>query len=178
MKLRLIILFLLIVGYQNVFSQDTLSVKEIYFDNNLAYQGYNDKLFTGVAQKLRKNGNGHIVAEEIYKNGVLLEWKLFYNKSHRRLAENVFYYKKYPLAPKERIRYTTNEDGKFTERTYYDTNFKKTLVTRHKDTTLIYKCPYTNGKKDGEEFCLNDNGNPIITKFIIGKKVKNGNQDK
>ena len=173
MKLHLIILFLLIVGYQNVFSQDTLSVKEIYFNNNLAYQDYNDELFTGVAQKLRKNRNGHIIAEEIYENGVLLEWKLFYNKSNRRLAEKVLYYKEHALVAKERIRYTINEDGEFTESTHYDTNFKKTLVTRHKDTTLIYKCPYTDGKKDGEEFCINDNGNQIITKFINGKKIKN-----
>lgn len=178
MKLRLIILFLLLVGYQNVFSQDTLSVKEIYFDNNLAYQDYNDELFTGVAQKLRKNGNGHIVAEEMYKNGVLLEWRSYFGRSNRRLAEKILYYIEDPLAPKERIRYITNKNGKFTEKTYYDTNFKKTLVTRHKDTTLIYKCPYTDGKKDGEEFCINDNGNPMIIKFINGKKVKNGNQEK
>lgn len=155
-----------------LFAQDTISVKEIYFNKYLSYKTSNDQLFSGVAQKLRKNGNGHIVSEEIYEMGVILEWRSYFGRSKRRLAENVLYYKEAPLTPKEKIQYRTNKHGNFIERTYFDLNQKKTLNTIHRDTTLTYRMPYLNGKKHGEEFCYDDEGNPLVTEYVNGKKVK------
>lgn len=156
-----------------LFAQDTLSIKEIYFDKYLAYKSSNDELFSGIAQKLRKNGNGHIVSEEIYGMGVILEWRSYFNRSNRRLAEKVSYYKESYFAPKVRIQYRTNKHGSFIERTYFNLNQEKTLNTIHRDTTLTYRMLYLNGKKHGEEFCYDDEGNPLVTEYVNGKKVKN-----
>lgn len=158
---------------QHLFAQDTVSMKEIYFDKYLAYTYSDDQLFSGVAQKLRKNGNGHIVSEEIYEMGVILEWRSYFGRSNRRLAEKVLYYKESYFTPKERIQYRTNKHGSFIERTYFNLNQEKTLNTIHRDTTLTYKMPYLNGKKHGEEFCYDDEGNPLVTEYVSGKKVKN-----
>lgn len=169
--MKYILYFLVGLSSQMVFTQDTVSVKEIYFDTDIAYQYSNDELFSGVAQKVRKNG--HLVYEEFYEQGIILEYREYVNFENKRLVKKILYYRKYPLVQKEKIKYIKNKNGKFIERTFYDTYQTKTLITRHKDTTLIYRCYYKNGKKEGQEFCYDDDGNPMITEYKNGKKVKN-----
>lgn len=170
MRISFILYLLLNLGCQLAIAQDTVSVKEIYFDTNLAYQYSNDALFNGVVQKVRKNG--HLVYEEFYEQGAILEYREYYNFANKKLAEKVLYYKEYPLTWKEKIRYTSNKNGKFTKHTFYNIEQSKILITTYQDTTLIYKCSYKNNKKNGKEFCYDDNNNPIVTEFINGKKVK------
>lgn len=171
MRIKYVLYLLVGLSTQMVVAQDTLSVKEIYFDTDLAYQYSNDELFTGVVQKVRKNG--HLVYEEFYEDGIILEFREYFNFVNKRLARKILYYREHPLTQKEKINYITNKNGKFIERTFYDTYQTKTLITRHNDTTLVYKCYYKNGKKEGQEFCFDNDSNPMITEFINGKRVRN-----
>ncbi|RMB63948.1 hypothetical protein EAX61_00780 [Dokdonia sinensis] len=152
------------------YGQDTLSLKKLSYENNLAYSDIDDNLFTGVAQKVRKNG--HVVFEELYRDGVILEYREYYNFHSKTLAKKIHYHEENPFRKKEQIRYYTNNKDSITEYTFYDKNQLKTLVKRYRDTTLIYSIPYLNGKKNGQEFCFDNEGKPMITEFVNGKKVE------
>ena len=170
MKLNCILFILAIINYSIISAQDTLSIKNIYLENSLIFNANNELPFTGVAQKIRKNG--HLVFEEVYEQGILVEYKEYYNGNTQSLSHKIYFYLDQPFVPKETITYYTNKKRRITETTSYNRNEEKTLVTRYVDTTLIYKCSYKNGKKNGEEFCYDKNDKPLITKFKEGKKVK------
>lgn len=170
MKLKCLLIILGIFNYSIIYAQDTLSIENIYLENSIVYDAKSELAFTGVAQKMRKNG--HLVFEEVYDQGILVEFRGYYNGNTKRLSDKIFYYRDKPFVPKEAIRYYTNKKQAIIETTSYNRNEEKTLVTRYADTTLIYKCSYKNGKKNGKEFCYDKNDKPLITTFKEGKKVK------
>ena len=69
----LLILFLL---SSKCFSQEKFSKNNVYFENGIAYNSLNDKMFTGISQD--KNKQEHIRFEGVYENGMLKKTILYY----------------------------------------------------------------------------------------------------
>ncbi|QLE02373.1 hypothetical protein HX109_12750 [Galbibacter sp. BG1] len=168
-------------------------MKETYIENNLVYKVSNDKLFTGTAQSKRKNG--HLVYEEVYKNGIILSSNLYYNGKEIRVSNKSIYNPEKPLVLSKEIKY--NLEGEIFETTTYNNDGIKILVEQFKNGKLTYSCQYLgkkknglelgysedgeklkyrcefiNGKKNGIEYCLKDDGAETKKEYKNGKKIK------
>ncbi len=74
-----------------VFAQQIVSLDETYLsDDNLVYSTLSDKPFSGKVQRKRKNG--HLVYEEEYKKGYIIESTLFYNRTEVPTPATKFLY--------------------------------------------------------------------------------------
>jgi hypothetical protein len=150
-----------------LFAQEKVGLKEIYVESDLAYKVANDQLFSGQAQKVRKNG--HLVYEEFYENGIPIKSILYYNgtENPKPVVMTEFYEKTFI---KKKV--TTYGLSKPTvEFKYYDQNGKKTLIEQYENDKLTYRCEYFKNKKHGKEFCLNDDGNEVEIEYQNGKKI-------
>lgn len=159
----LIITFLL---FNQLLAQEKVNRKDLYYEGYLAYKISSDELFTGSAQKVRKNG--HLVYEEIYENGTLIKSTVYYNRSENVPAEEkLYYYNTFTVKTKTSFSLENN----IITYIHYDKNKKKTLKEIYTKNTLTYRCEYFNGKKHGIEFCLNEDGTKWEKKFNNGKKT-------
>ncbi|GAA0734249.1 hypothetical protein GCM10009430_49200 [Aquimarina litoralis] len=149
-------------------SQETIGIKETYIDNNLIYKSVNNKLFTGIAQKKRKNG--HLVYEEEYKNGIILSSNLYYNGKEKRVSNKIIYNPNKPLVLLKEHKY--NLEGEVFETITYNDDGIKILVEQFEREKLTYSCQYLGKKKNGIEYCLNKNGAKTQIEYRNGKKVK------
>lgn len=164
-KIPLITILLLFHG---VFAQEIVGLKEIYVANNLAYKVADDQLFSGQAQKVRKNG--HLVYEEYYENGVPIKSILYYNRTEKPIpAKKTEFYDNSFNKKKETI-YGLSKPT--VAHTYYDYNGNKTLIERYENEKLIYSCEFLDDKKHGTEFCYNEDGTELTIEYRNGKKVK------
>lgn len=162
----LITIFSLFFGY----GQDTIDIKEIYINDGLAYKVANDRIFTGVAQKTRKNG--HVVFEEFYDNGKILSDITYFNFREKEPSSETIYHVSEKFVPQKRIKYLSNKHGKWQEIIHYDHKGEKVLEETLKEGKITYKCEYLNGKKHGSEFCFDEDGNELIFQYENGKKIK------
>ena len=152
----------------NLIGQDTLDMKEVYIDNDLVYRFSNDERFTGVAQVKRKNG--HLIYEEHYNDGVILEDFTYYNGKEKILAYKTIYHKYKLWVPKKEYGYPKSR--KWIDVITYDETGKKILVEQFENDKLTYRCEYSGKKKHGKEFCYSDNGEELHFEYINGKKKK------
>ncbi|WP_162897322.1 hypothetical protein [Aquimarina sp. AD1] len=143
-------------------------MKETYIDNNLVYQSINDKLFTGIAQKKRKNG--HLVYEEEYENGIILSSNLYYNGKEKRVSNKTIYNPNKPLVLLQEHKYDLK--GEIFETVTYNNDGIKILLEQFEKEKLTYSCQYLGKKKNGIEYCLNKNGVETQIEYRNGKKVK------
>ena len=80
--------FLLILFFlsNKCFSQEKISKNNVYFENGIAYNSLNDKMFTGIAQD--KNKQEHIRFEGVYENGMLKKTLLYYNINSKQIVSD------------------------------------------------------------------------------------------
>ncbi|AXT54668.1 hypothetical protein D1815_02455 [Aquimarina sp. AD1] len=154
--------------FNKMVSQETIEMKETYIDNNLVYQSINDKLFTGIAQKKRKNG--HLVYEEEYENGIILSSNLYYNGKEKRVSNKTIYNPNKPLVLLQEHKYDLK--GEIFETVTYNNDGIKILLEQFEKEKLTYSCQYLGKKKNGIEYCLNKNGVETQIEYRNGKKVK------
>ncbi|TAI46953.1 hypothetical protein [Flagellimonas allohymeniacidonis] len=150
------------------FGQDNLDIKEIYIDNGLVYKVSNNTRFTGVAQKVRKNG--HVVFEDFYNDGVILHSINYFNSRNKEPAAKTIYHKNF--VPKQTVKYLSNEKGAWQELTHYDENGLKILEETKRDGIITYSCEFLNGKKHGKEYCFEEDGTKLTFYYRRGKKIK------
>ena len=167
-QIKKIILLILICSFFELSGQEKVSVKDIYFENNLAYKIADNQIFTGQAQKIRRNG--HLVFKQYLENGVLIKSVLYYNNTKTPTPANEIYYYEKTLIPKKGVSFYLGESKVDYE--YYDNDGGKTLEERYENEKLIYQCKYLDGKKHGIEFCIGDNGEELRIEYKNGKKVK------
>ena len=148
--------------------QDTLGLKEIYFENNLAYKRTDDERFSGVAQKKRKNR--HAVYEEHYEDGIILKSIVYYNGDERKIAGIVLFNKYKPFVKKKEFFYRKSTD--WSGIIMYNDNGKRIYEEQFENGILTYGCEYVGKKKHGQEICLNDDGTKTITEYVNGKRKK------
>ena len=186
------ILILLIFFSIKTFSQEIVEIRDVYVENNLIYKNSNEKLFTGIIQKKRRNG--HLVFEEKYKNGIILEGNLYFNGKEKRISEKKIYHSEKPQTISKEIKYYLNGEI-FQIKTYNNSGFKVLLeqfkngkriysceylgkkkngieLGYRENGTLFHRCEYKNGKKNGKEFCINEKGEKTTWEYKNGKKVK------
>ena len=162
-----ILLIILFCSFNGLFAQEKVGLKEIYVENSLAYKVANEELFSGKAQKVRKNG--HLVYEELYEKGIPIKSILYYNGTEKPkpVVMTEFYEKTFD---KEKV--TTYGLSKPTvEFKYYDRNGKKTLIEEYYNGKLTYRCEYLKNKKHGTEFCQDEDGKQIEIEYRNGKKI-------
>ncbi|WP_147404214.1 hypothetical protein [Aquimarina sp. AD1] len=162
------LILLMFFTFNKMVSQETIEMKETYIDNNLVYQSINDKLFTGIAQKKRKNG--HLVYEEEYENGIILSSNLYYNGKEKRVSNKTIYNPNKPLVLLQEHKYDLK--GEIFETVTYNNDGIKILLEQFEKEKLTYSCQYLGKKKNGIEYCLNKNGVETQIEYRNGKKVK------
>jgi len=189
-----LLIALILFTFNQLFSQELVSMKDVYIDNSLVYRSSNDKLLTGTAQKIRKNG--HLVYEEKYEDGIILYRNLYYNGEEVRVSNKIFYNPNKPFIIAKENKY--NLDGNIFETVTYNQDGVKILVEQFNNGNLTYscqylgkkkhglnigydengekityRCEYINGKKNGKEYCLNKNGTETIKEYQNGKMPPN-----
>ncbi len=162
-----ILLIIIFCSFSGLFAQEKVGLKEIYVENDLAYKVSNDQLFSGQAQKVRRNG--HLVYEEYYENGIPIKSILYYNGTEKpKPVELIEFYDK-TFDKKKVTRYGLSKPT--IEYKYYAQNGNKTLIEEYENDKLTYRCEYQNGKKHGIEFCFDDDGKELKIEYRNGKKI-------
>ena len=162
------LLIILICSFATLFAQEKVAMKEIYIDNHLAYKIINDELFSGQAQRVRKNE--HLVYEEYYEKGVPIKSILYYNRTEPPKPARMIEFYEGSFNKKKETNYGLDK-SLYTEFKYYDRNGKKTLIEQYNNNKLTYRCEYLNNKKHGKEFGYGDDGNKVICEYRNGKKI-------
>lgn len=155
-------------SFNPLISQETLAIKEVYIDNNLAYKSVDDHLFTGIAQSKRKNG--HLSFEEEYKNGIILSYSLYYNGKEKRVSNKTIYNPDKPFVVSKKHKY--HLEGEIYETITYNDDGVKILEEQFINGELTYSCQYLGKKKHGIEYCHNKKGIEIKNEYRNGKKIK------
>lgn len=167
-QMRNFLILLFFFAYNEMISQEKIGMEEIYIENNLVYKISNGKRFTGITQSKRKNG--HLVYEEEYKNGIILSSNLYYNGKEIRISNKTIYNPNKPFIISKEHKYNLN--GEIFETITYNEDGIKILIEQFKNEKLRYSCQYLGKKKNGTEYCLNDDGTETKKEYRNGKKIK------
>jgi antitoxin component YwqK of YwqJK toxin-antitoxin module len=159
-------LIIFLCSLNQLFGQEVVLLKDLYVDNFLFYKVSDNQLFSGNAQKIRKNG--HLVYEEFIENGILKKSVSYYNRTEKPIPALITEYHANSFDRKKEIRYDLSHQWR--ESRFYDINKNKTLIEEYENDKLIYRCEYMNNKKHGTEFCYDKQGNEIKIQYKNGKK--------
>jgi hypothetical protein len=157
---------LLVVLCGNIYSQEILKNSELIKKENLVYRTDNSQLFTGKTQSFKNNN--HLLLERAYTNGILRKYIIYFNGKEQIVSDEEYYNENGKLEKK--IRYSL--DHKTNWNKYYDENGNKILEEDYKNEILVYRCPYSNGKKNGTVFSINEKGEKNECKYENGKLIK------
>lgn len=149
-----------------LFAQNVVPFNELYLENDLVYEKYTDKLFTGSAAKIRKNG--HVVYEDVIAEGKMIKTIIYFNKTTLPAFEYIYY--ENSGKAKEEIKYSLKEP--IIEFTHFNELGEKTLSEIYENDTLTYRCEFLKNRKHGKEFCINKNGKEVTTEYKNGKQLK------
>jgi antitoxin component YwqK of YwqJK toxin-antitoxin module len=162
-KICLIILLFVL----RIHSQEILTKDELYKKDNLVYKTSNSELFTGKAQRFKHKT--HLTFEIEFEKGILKKGALYYNGKEKIVSEERYYFDNDRQIEKK-IRYSL--DHKTVWIKYYNKLGQKILEENYKDGKLVYSCPYSENKKNGIIFCINDKGEKNECKYENGKLLK------
>jgi len=191
--MRKLLILLVFFTFNKLISQEIIEMKDVFIDNNLVYKVVDDRLFTGIAQVKRKNG--HLVYEEEFENGVILNSYLYFNGKEKRLSTKTIYNPDKPNVLLKEIMYdlqkeifevhTYNDNGvkilreQFTNgKVSYSCQYlgkkKHGIELGYKDggEKMTFRCEYFNGKKNGTEYCLKEDGTETKKQYKLGKRIK------
>ncbi|CAD0002608.1 hypothetical protein [Flavobacterium salmonis] len=171
MNHKIVFFFLLFFSLQS-FSQDTtaLNPKDIYVKENLVYKTADDSIFTGSVE-IHRWTNNVLLAKEEYKDGIIVLFTTYYNKSMKGIpSRKTYYYENAFFKKKKENR--LDFDGNIDSTIYFDENGDKTLEEFYSENKLVYSCEYKGGKKNGKELCLSDKNGMITNFYDNGKKLK------
>ena len=164
-KIFLIILF---CSFYLMNGQEIVNLKDTYIENGLTYKINDNQLFSGQAQKVRKNG--HLVYEEFIENGSLIKTVVYFNRTEKPIPALVTEFHQNSFDKKKETRFGYLEP--WIEYTHFDKNGGKTLIEKYTSEELTYRCEYSSNKKHGTEFCFDKNGKELKIEYRNGKKIK------
>jgi len=159
------ILIFFVFGVNICFAQNRVPFDKLTLENDLVYENFPDKLFTGNAAKISKNG--HVVYEDIIQDGKTLKRIVYYNKSNLPAIESIYFENSHKI--KKEIQYSLKESR--IDITQFNELGEKTLSEIYENDKLIYRCEFVKNKKNGREFCIDKNGQEIITEYENGKPL-------
>ena len=159
------ILIILLIANLNIYCQETLKLDEIYTENNLTFKSINGELFSGIVEKYKSKN--HLVLELFFLEGILEKGNVYFNGKEKVISETRIYYTTRKI--KTKIKYSFDHAYKWL--THYNENEEKILVEEFENDILKYKCNYSNGRKNGSEYCLKDNGNEFEYNYKDGKII-------
>jgi antitoxin component YwqK of YwqJK toxin-antitoxin module len=161
------ILFVVLCG--KIYSQEVLKNSEIFKKDNLVYKTENSQLFSGKTQSFKNNN--HLLLEREYINGIFRKYIIYFNGKEKIVSDEEYYNDVGNLEKK--IKYSLDHKTQWIK--YYNEYGNKILEEDYKNGILIYSCPYTNGKKNGIAFTINENGERNECKYENGKLIKKPN---
>ena len=164
MKKIFLILFLFTI---KIHSQEILTKDELFTKNNLVYKTSNSELFTGKTQNFKHKT--HLTFEIEFEKGVLKKSTLYYNGKEKIVSDETYYFDNDRKIEKK-IRYSL--DHKTVWIKHYNKLGEKILEEDFKDGKLVYSCPYSENKKNGIVFSINDSGEKNECKYEKGKLLK------
>ncbi len=142
---------------------------DTYLKNELLYEVNNDKLYTGLIHRTKKNEQ--LVQEDYVEKGVIHYTQMFYRKGNRIPYSKYIYNKDNPYVLKQVSKY--HFEGDIYEIIYYDYNGRKILEENFEDGKLIYSCEFDGRKRHGREFCITEKCDTTFVYYLKGKKQKN-----
>ncbi|MCM0667899.1 hypothetical protein [Flavobacterium tyrosinilyticum] len=168
--IKKIVLLFLFLSIQS-FAQDNqqLTSKDIYSKDGLVYKVSNDSLFSGSIEN-RRWTNNILLSKNDFKNGYLILYTEYYNKSKKGIPCRKTYYYDQPFFKKKKED-KLDFDGSIYSSSYFDENENKILEENYSEGKLIYSCQYKDGKKNGKQFCLSKTGKELNYIYENGKKV-------
>ena len=165
---KIVLLILFFYASQAIGQNKSIGVKEVYFESGIGYKVSDDKRFSGIAQKKRRNGN--VVYEQFFNNGILEKDIVYFNNSEGNIASIRYYDQKYPLILRKEENFRQSIDWKGI--IVYDENGKRIYEEQFENGDLTYRCEYNGKKKHGQEICCNKDGTQTIYEYINGKRKK------
>jgi len=166
--MKKILIFILVFNSLNLLAQiQRVKEKKVYIGNdNKVRLVANDKLFTGVVEKV-KNHN-FTEYEEKFEEGVLMELNVYFRNSNK-ISDKYVYDSEKPLNILKRIRYG-HHDG-WMKVIHLDENEQTELIEVFQDEQLIHSCEYSGRFKNGREIFYAE-GNRREVFYIYGEEVK------
>jgi|GEM_PF-6048873 len=169
MKIKVLIIFTLLSF--NCFAQEKIELRNIYFENRIAFNELTNQVFTGIAQN--KNKKGYIKSEEVYENGILLKKLLYYNIHFKQIVSDETIFN--PKTNKKITHLRYSSDGKIYWETIFDENQRKSEFNTYENGINTLHEEYLNGKKHGKWFKICDDGTECKKEYSNGKKIKDCN---
>ncbi|WP_025665515.1 hypothetical protein [Aquimarina megaterium] len=166
-----ILSIILFCFFNQLFAQEIVGIKNLYIENDLTYKISGDKLFSGQAQRIRKNG--HLVYEEYFVDGKMTKSVTYYNGADKPKPASVTEFYEETETKRKVTNYGLTKPT--TEYKHYDKNGKKTLIEKYENEKLTYRCEYLENKKNGTEYCLKEDGTEFRIEYRSGKKIKKNN---
>jgi antitoxin component YwqK of YwqJK toxin-antitoxin module len=163
--MKKILLIILLITLK-VYSQEIVEKNEIYVKDNLVYKLDNSQLFSGKTQSFKHKN--HLVFEKVFENGVLKKYIIYFNGKTQIVSDETYYYNNRKVEKK--IKYSLDHKTLWIK--CYDEFGNKTLEEDYKNGGLIYSCPYSNNKKNGKVFSINEKGERNECNFENGKLIK------
>ena len=152
-------------------AQEIVTDEELKQDLNfLVYKRETNEKFTGISQKIRTNG--HVVYEEKFEDGVILERIVYFNQSNKEISQKTIFNKSKPYVPLKIVKYGSNEEDNCEEIIHLNEMGKKVLKETITNGRVTYRCQYQNGKKHGLEYCILKDGSELTVKYNQGKKIE------
>lgn len=147
-----------------IYSQQTFTKNDIYFKDELYYNGLTREPLNGTVQYFNfisdfdmEFENGHYKKATVYYNG------------KERIVATVYYYLNDKQVEK-RVHYS--KDHKKIWINCFDELGNKKLKEITENGTIIYSCPYYKNKKHGKVFYINKKGERKERVFENGKAVQ------
>jgi antitoxin component YwqK of YwqJK toxin-antitoxin module len=159
-------LIITIISFK-LYSQEILNKADVYTENNLVYKVESSKLFTGRIQNFKHKN--HLLSELEFDDGILVKAKVYFNGKEKIVSEERYYFKNGRKVEKK-IKYSLDYKTIWTE--YFDEYGNKILEEDFKDGIIIYRCPYSNNKKNGKVFSINQKGEKNECLFENGILIK------
>ncbi|MFC3160958.1 hypothetical protein SAMN05443633_10141 [Chryseobacterium arachidis] len=161
------IVFILLLAFIKGYSQEKVTIDDLYFENYIAYHKLDNKKFTGTLQDKKKKN--HIKWEEIYENGNRTKMLRYFNIYDRQVICDEFIFDPETKQKIKQIGYSSN--GLQYWETEFDENQKKKSFSFYKNNILYTYEEFRNNKKHGKWFCINKNGIKCETEYDNGKKI-------
>lgn len=160
---------LLFLGGIQLYAQDTLRVKQVYLDQDIAYLEEGGARFTGMLESKRKNDLPSI--QQYYQDGIIQSEVVYYKGNEVKPMFKTVYQAEKP-GTYQKIFYYHKKKNKY-RITSFDAEGNQVHIEQYVNGKLTYSCEYAGPKKHGKEICYKENGEQTVIEYEYGYPVSN-----
>lgn len=160
---------LLFLGGIQLYAQDTLRVKQVYLDQDIAYLEEGGARFTGMLESKRKNDLPSI--QQYYQDGIIQSEVVYYKGNEVKPMFKTVYQAEKP-GTYQKIFYYHKKKNKY-RITSFDAEGNQVHIEQYVNGKLTYSCEYEGPKKHGKEICYKENGEQTVIEYEYGYPVSN-----